>query len=420
MRALLNVVGKEARELFTPQALAPLLIVVAIYTVIGRAIHSERAKQEGAQPVLVVDRDESGFASAVRGALEQSGFIIIEAGPDTDAALALARDEAISLVVVLPEGLGAAVAGNEPAEVEVYGVSRGFSMTEMVRGERVQALLRALNDDILRGRLHLVWPDADPERLLQPLDIRQFVSVRGRVAEGSPALLGQLVLSQTMMIPIILLMVIIIASQMIAASVGQEKENKTLETLLTVPVSRVTLVLGKMLGAALFALVSSGIFIVAMASFMRGLGADAGPGGARLMAELSLQLGGSDWVLLGLGLFLAVLCALALVSVLAIFADDARSAQLATTPVMVLVMIPYFLTMFFDVQSASATVRALVYAQPFAYPFLMPRALMFEDHFTVWFGLGYMTAFAVVMVFIAVRLYSGDRILTARLSLRRR
>ncbi|HDR00537.1 MAG TPA: ABC transporter permease [candidate division WOR-3 bacterium] len=420
MKTLLNVVVKEARELFTPHALAPMLIVLVIYGVIGRAIRSEREKQSGPQAVLLVDRDESGFGATVSRVLDQSGFIVLPAGTDTEAALALAREDDVAWVVVVPEGTGAAVAARADAELETYGVFQGFSVAQMVKGAQVRGLLQALNDELLRERVREAWPGEDPVRMMRALSVRPHVVVRERVAEGGPELLGELVMAQTFLIPVVLLMVIIIASQMIAASVGQEKENKTLETLLTVPVSRLTLVAGKMLGAALFALVASAMFMAAMASYMGAFAPEATGAGAALLAELGLRLGWTSWFLLGLVLFLSVLCALGLVTVLAAFADDARSAQLATTPVMVLVMLPFFLTTFFDIQVASTAVRVLVYAQPFSYPFLVPRALLFGEYAVVWGGLAFLAVFAALMVFIAAKLYSGDRILTARLSLRRR
>jgi ABC-2 type transport system permease protein len=115
------------------------------------------------------------------------------------------------------------------------------------------------------------------------------------------------------------------------------------------------------------------------------------------------------------GLFLAVVCGLSLATLLAIFADDAKSAQMSITPLMMLVMIPYFLGIFINIEAASLPIKILMYAIPFAYPFLMPKAILFGNYGLVFFGFGYMALFATVCIFVAARLFSSDRLLTAKL-----
>ena len=51
----------------------------------------------------------------------------------------------------------------------------------------------------------------------------------------------------TIYIPIVLFVAVIFASQMIATAIATEKENKTLETLLSYPVTRTSIVTSKML-----------------------------------------------------------------------------------------------------------------------------------------------------------------------------
>jgi ABC-2 type transport system permease protein len=308
--------------------------------------------------------------------------------------------------------------------VEVYSVVTGFSLVSMMKKLKLKTLLDKVNDRTAQARLARAYPGVKSASLLAPLNEREFVVLKGRVAEGSPQVLQGLVMSQTFMIPILLMLVIIYSSQMIAVSIGQEKENKTLETLLTVPINRVAIVVGKMMGAACVAVVISGVFIVAMAyymgSFMGDEAAVAGQAGANVMADLNLGLTVQSYVLLGVALFLAVLCALSLATLLAIFADDAKSAQVAITPLMMLVLLPYLFGMFFDVQTASLPIKVLMYVIPFSYPFLTPKAVFFGNYGLVFAGFGYMALFATVCIVAAARIFSSDRILTAKLRFRRK
>jgi len=68
--------------------------------------------------------------------------------------------------------------------------------------------------------------------------------------------------SQSIMIPMILMLVIMYSGMMVITSMGMEKENKTMETLLTLPVKRSYIVGGKMAGSALAALIMAVIYMI--------------------------------------------------------------------------------------------------------------------------------------------------------------
>jgi len=424
MRVVTNIILKEARELLTPQMLAPFVAIMVVFVFIGRAIRGERAKSARPQNVIVADRDRTAMSQSVMEALESERTVLIPAEGDLDELLALARETNVTWVVVIPESLESRIQAYETGEIRVYNVVRGFSITQMEKSIKLRSLFDKANERLAQAYLSRAYPGASPEKLQSPLETSEYVVVKDKVVKGSADVLSGLVLSQTFMIPIVLLMVLIYSSQMIAASIGQEKENKTLETLLTVPINRTSIVIGKMVGAALVALVVSGIFMVAMVYWTGSLGAEmsapAGAADATALGELGLKLGIQSYVLLAVSLFLAVLCGLSLATLLAIFADDAKSAQVAITPLMMLVMIPYFLGVFLNIEAASLPLKILVYAIPFAYPFLTPKAILFGNYGLVFAGFAYMALFAAACIAVAARLFSSDRVLTAKLRWGRR
>jgi ABC-2 type transport system permease protein len=424
MRVVTNIILKEARELLTPQMLAPFVAIMVVLVFVGRAIRGERAKSARPQNVIVADNDRTALSQSVVEELESERTIVVPAEGDLDELLALAREMNVTWVVVIPESLESRIAAYETGEIRIYNVVRGFSITQMEKSIKLKSLLETANERLVQAHLSRAYPGASPEKLQRPLETSEYVVVRDKVVKGSADVLSGLVMSQTFMIPIVLLMVLIYSSQMIAASIGQEKENKTLETLLTVPIDRTSIVIGKMVGAALVALVVSGIFMVAMVYWTGSLGAEmsapAGAGDTSALGELGLKLGVESYVLLAVSLFLAVLCGLSLATLLAIFADDAKSAQVAITPLMMLVMIPYFLGVFLDIEAASLPLKILVYAIPFAYPFLTPKAILFGNYGLVFAGFAYMALFAAACIAIAARLFSSDRVLTAKLRWGRR
>ena len=422
MRFLLNIILKEARELLTPQMLVPFLAMMLIFLVIGRMIRSETARTAGPQTVLVSDLDRTALSEQVLADLSGRELGPVRFDGPTDSALAVAQRSGIGWVIVIPPGLADSVERQRPAGIEVYNIIRGFSLSQAMRDLELRSVFDRLNRRVTDERLQRLYPAADTAALRAPMRPREFVMVNGKLAPGNAKMLEGLVFSQTFLIPIVLMMVIIYSSQMIAASIGQEKENKTLETLLTVPIRRTTIVVGKMLGSSLVAIIVAGLFMVAMVYYMgsfTGSMPSAGSIPAGTLASLDIGLTLRSFVFVAIALFLAVVAALALATLLASFADDAKSAQMTTTPLMMIVTLPYLFTIFLDLGSASLPVKLLVYALPFSYPFLTPRAVAFGNYGLVIAGYIYLAVFAAVCIFVAARIFNTDRILTAKLRFRR-
>ncbi len=428
MRVIGTIIVKEIRELLTRKVLLPFVAIMVLFIFIGRAIRGEQKKASLPQPVLVLIEDDSPLTDTIIFRLEKSGLVISRSNEPKDQALKRAQKENFSALIVFPESIGERLARGETARVEVFTILRGFSFARTIRSVKVKSTFAEINAELSKKIIHSLLPGVPAENIQTPLKTAEFVVLKERTAEGSPEMVQGLVISQTFIIPIVFLMVIIYASQMIAASIGQEKENKTLETLLTVPINRVSIVIGKMLGSAVAGVVISGIFMLAMVYYTTAFStSDSGAAppvskmpDSSLLYRLGLNFTPEGLTLIGLNLFLAILAALALATLLAVFAEDAKSAQTAITPLMLFCLIPYFFTMLFDVQTSSFPLKLLIYAIPFSYPFLTPQALIFGNYPLILFGIGYMTIFSVGTIFITAKIFSTDYLLTARLRLWRR
>jgi ABC-2 type transport system permease protein len=217
-------------------------------------------------------------------------------------------------------------------------------------------------------------------------------------------------------------MIIIYSSQMVISAVAMEKQNKTLETLLTVPIKRTAIVSAKMLAAGLVGLISAGVYMFGFRGFIGGFGEEAAKagaqmGGADIMQKLGLTFSTTGYLVLGLALFLAILAALALSMILGVLAEDLRSAQTMIMPIMIMVMIPYFFSLFTDLNSVSLPIKLLVLAIPFSHPFLVPQNLYLGNWGMIAGGLGYLFVVFAVLTFFAARIFSTDKILTMKLRL---
>jgi len=191
---------------------------------------------------------------------------------------------------------------------------------------------------------------------------------------------------------------------------GSEKENKTLETLLTMPVSRSSIVFGKLLGAAVVGLIMAVIYMLGMSFYFTSL-----TGSISIdLAQYGLTLGPLDYLLVGASLFAALVFALALCMILGIFTKNYKAAQTMTMPVTFLAMIPMFVTMFTDFDTLPLVGKILVFAIPFSHPMIAMRSLMFDDYILVIAGIAYSTIMALLAMFIAVTLFKKDILLTGK------
>jgi ABC-2 type transport system permease protein len=64
-------------------------------------------------------------------------------------------------------------------------------------------------------------------------------------------------MNQSIMLPIMIMVMVMFAIQMAATSIALEKEQKTLETLMTLPVGRLTILAGKLTGSVVIAIAGS-------------------------------------------------------------------------------------------------------------------------------------------------------------------
>ena len=118
---------------------------------------------------------------------------------------------------------------------------------------------------------------------------------------------------------------------------GSEKENKTLETLLTMPIKRTTIISGKLLAAAIVGLVYGVAYMIGMMFYTTGL--TVGSTSVNL-SEYGLALDAVDWILLMLILFLAIFSALGICMILGAFTKNYKMAQQMTMPISFLAIIP--------------------------------------------------------------------------------
>lgn len=425
MKKFLVLVKKEMMELLTLEVFLPLVAIVLIFVFVGRVVGGETAKLAAPQPVSVIDLDNSDISKKTIEVFKKSNLQVrMSSEFDIDKALADAKAKKEKALLVIPQGFGSGIEKYNPQKIKIYSIVNNFSLIGSASGSMVSSALATANQMIGNDLLSKKVNGIKPIDLKQPIKADEFVIIADRRANISLSAVSGFISSQTTFIPIILFVVILFAAQMVVTSVALEKENKTLEVLLSSPVSRQSIVASKLVGAGAVSLLMAGFYMVGMSYYMGGLFSRSGAvlsdaANQAALAQLGLNFGLSDYILLGICLFVSILAALAIAIILGSFAENTKNAQSLITPLMAIILVPYFLTSILDISSLSPALQWAVYAIPFSHTFTAAPNILLGQQEKVWLGIGYISLFFIAAVYIASKIFTSEKIFTMKINFKK-
>jgi len=402
------IVRKELKEMLTPQTVLPVVVMSLLFASLGGLMGNLDDTITERPKVGVVDADQTGLSRIATDFITHNAKVLYNGSSPEEGIKRVEKDEGMALLVIR-HGFSASIMNNTTGVVEVRWVMRGAGLTDAISTTGVEVLLAGLGQEISRALV------ANQTRLnttiiLAPTIRNDTTILKGRTLEGvSPSQVSNMLTSQSFVVPVIILMIVIMAGQMVITSMGMEKETKTLETLMTMPTRRTSIVGGKIIGAAVVGLVTALIYMVGFSYYMGSFSF-----GGLDPAKYGLSLGAGDYVLIGGSLFLALMGGLSLSMLLGTYAENFKSAQTLSFPIVALALIPMFFLMFMDFDTMPMAVKALVFAIPFSHPMMAFHALMFNEYWLVLAGIGYMVLFNIVVIAAVVRVFNTDRLLTGR------
>lgn len=138
------------------------------------------------------------------------------------------------------------------------------------------------------------------------------------------------------------------------------------------------------------------------------------------LGAIGLTPGPVGYVILGVSVFMSLLCALAVAVVVSVFAEDVRGAQSLLGFVYTPLVLPIFVLMFADINTLPFALRIFLLALPFTHPVLASQAMMTGDYLTPVLGIVYVAALTLVILYVASRIFATEKILTMRLRLGRK
>ena len=436
----INLLKKELKELINAQMIASLLVVMALLVAMGNMMSSTINEISNTEyKVSLSDRDDTDFTKSLLDQLEKDGSVITLIKTEGDNYSEILKENNLDSIIIIPEGFTDLINKNEKPELITVSRMESAAMMSNI-SNHTSDVTNLINTYIYKELSKKAGiTEEELNYMTSPVNIVENTVVADKSANISVEAIMNNVMMKNQILPIVVFILITMVSQTIMNAIANEKIDKTLETLLSAPVSRSSIIGAKMLAAAIVAMLNAAFYMVGFSSFMSKttnsttLSSNMDMDSLKEMTEgassvgdiisteaklsqLGLSLGITDYLLVGLQLFITIMICLSVSIILGALVNDTKSSQTMIMPLLMLAMIPYMISIFADINSLPVVFRTLVYAIPFTHTFSAMSNLMF-GHYSLFFGgIIYQIIVLAVCMFFALRLFNSDKILTISLN----
>ncbi len=444
MNHLVNITKKELRELLTPGTMLSIIMVVILFVALGQGMSGQTEKALAPADIgvqyQVDDPTTEIYGGITYENLVQSAYIALYgenvdlnkihviskeevAYGDTTAICKTISANGYKYALSIPKEIESKVASYESTTLPVYYVYKDGGVFSTVSAASANSLITQMSNilsiNVLKDKLSGI--SSDPEEAAKqayaaehPLIVsgsQTYTYINGSVHDNvTPSEIYNAQMSQSMMVPIVVMIVISMVGSVIITSMGSEKENKTLETLLTMPVRRTTIVSGKLLAAAIMGLIYGIFYLIGMMFYAEGM--TSGLSSSVNLDELGLGMDMIKWAILFGILFLAIFSALGICMILGAFTKNYKMAQTMVMPITVMAIIPMMVLLFSDYNSLPGFLQAVMFAIPFTHPMMAMPNLVLGNTSLIIGGAAYLLILDIVLILITVRLYNSDVLIT--------
>ena len=400
----INLLKKELSELINAQMIFSLIFSLAIFMIMGNVMQSvtQEIAEDAVNPKInICDLDDTDYTKSMIESFKEKGSNVTIVSVTNDDYAAALKGSDIKSFVVIPNGFTDELKnGKKPSVISVNKIKSASTFSSFTGG--TDGTTSLINSYISYELADQQGVSEENLKIIEaPLSVEDHTVVADKSAKiSSSTILGK-ISTQNMILPIIVLVLLMLTSQSLIASISNEKIDKTLETLLSTPVSRGSVITAKMLAAAIVALINAGVMMFGFSTYTKGMTSavtsDLGITEAvtktlsadEAFRQLGLNLSAIDYAMVGVQLFLTIMICLAISIILGALVNDSKSAQTMLLPIMMMVMIPWLISVFTDVNALPLAAKLIVYAIPFTHTFTSIPNLMFGNITEFWLGLGY-------------------------------
>ena len=386
---LKELILKEFKDLVRdPRIWIPFIISALVLPLTGLIVSSGMRESISriAIPsnVLVSDLDDTQLTRYVINNLNTTGLVAkLEVVNISD--MELLKDIAVSkgyeVIIIITPGFTNTVLNNLRPNLTIVDVVKSISFIPSLKSSIFSSVINDLVGDYIL-KTHGVNLTLDLVK--QPVNTVSltYISTINQTVVGGSGIFVQVSMASILM-PIMFMIITITVLQMAATSTAIENEEKTLEVLLTLPISRFKILLGKLLGSFAVALLGSLasivgfiIYILMFSTVFQSM--IPSTEGFNITPIFNL-INFKSVAFLIVSLILSSFAMAALGVTVGVLSSDVRIASTVSSPIVMLVVLPGYYVMFADVGRLGSTLKYLLYMIPFTQPMIMAKELMFSS-----------------------------------------
>ncbi len=371
------------RKILFAMIIMPLVIYIGMGAVMGAMIEQsikqvEESVRAGIK-IAVLNEDQGIWSQLFISYVKEYWNATIVYINDTNITRALDIVDELGLraLYIIPQGFSENITNERPGIIQVYFVLRDLSVTSMgflsAYNSIINGFSKYLSSIIISNTTRV-----NPAFVMLPVMSQSKVLLSGTIVDAD---LVQAISSQLFMLPIAPMLVIGYAASIAAMSIGVEKEEKTLEVLLSLPIRRRDIVISKLTGSLIISLLAAISMLIGFSYYMNRMTSI----GANTTSEATqISMTGGIFGLIGIpgltlyvvSVFLAVFLASTLGLYLGSFGENVRSAQSMVGYVWMIVFFPLYIAIFTDFALDPVTKILAISLIPFASPLVVLKAFI--------------------------------------------
>ena len=302
---------KELKEMLSVTTIATMFLLVFVLIFAGKAMSKavDEVKKD-ANSINICDQDNTPFTKNMLDVMSKMEDINVnKVDIQSDDFTKELKDSDYKNVVIIPKGFTEQVEKREVATVKF-----AQKMTSIATFSNISTGSQIALQTLQKGIKTTIYSKENLDentikQLDDPIKLEEYTVISDKQDQVASSTVSSIMQSQSMLIPIIMFLLIMYSSQMIMGAISTEKLDKTLETLLSSPVSRLSVISAKMLSAAIVAALQAAVYMFGMNKMMEGItgGMANDKNYEEILKNLGLTMSVGDYILVGAQMFMTIL-----------------------------------------------------------------------------------------------------------------
>ncbi|MEM1558105.1 MAG: ABC transporter permease [candidate division WOR-3 bacterium] len=428
MRKIVPLIEKEVKDLLRdPRIYISLIIPVIMLPLLGSlmstAMSTSIQTSTGGLKIAVIDADKTRLSKEFLNLLKNTGMSVDEMSEvDLNSAINQMRELGSEFLMVIEKGFEEDLSNFRKANIEVYAIVDSVGLGSIGKYSTLQTQLGRCIEIFSDMLIYKLRPNVNTETVRKPLNFTFHSILKNNVVNIDPqTLLGRFLMGYGMIVPLLLFILSISVVQIAATATAVENEEKTLETLLTLPVSRYEILVAKLLGSSIISVIGGVFFTIGFLIYFENMlkmpGMDILTGASQVLPPAPLE----SFLLLAISLILSIFFITSLGVVIGALSSDVRMANSLLGIIIIPIMIPFFLIFYGDPKVMPLAIRLIIYAFPTSYPMLISRDMIINPMpIEAVFGITYSIIITAVILYFTSLIMSPEKLLTLQYKLRAR